>query len=256
MNKREQKQIDMFLFRLKSRRIISGKQLRVRCISTRACLRKLSLISSAEFPHYFLPDPIHPVQTITTHYPSPSHDDTTHITRLSDETISTKQNKRSRFDLVKSFRRSRSMYLTQFHSWLQRRRQHSPVRRRKSTAETKVSSPKLFGSPRLGRLQQRFFKTSAPSSPQTQRMLMNNEFLDDADPSISPYELPVRIYFPPSSPSTSSARHVRINENSLVTSHTDQDDRVNRKSTFPMTTAKERRESFITLSNIFNQRHV
>ena len=245
----------MFLFRLKPKTIISGKQLRVRCVSTRACLRKLSLISSAEFPHYFLPDPIHPVQTITSHYQPISHDDHAHITRISDETIPSKQNKRSRFDLVKSFQRSRSMYLTQFHSWLQRRRQHSPIQRRKSAAESKVSTPKLFGSPRLGRLQQRFFKTSAPSSPQTQRMFMNNEFLDDADRSISPYELPVRIYFPPSSPST-SARHVRINENILVTSSIDQEDLTDRKSTFPMTTAKERRESFVTLSNVFNRRHV
>lgn len=189
-------------------------------------------------------------------------DELSPITTINDESIPIKQTKRSRFDLVKNFQRSRSMYMTQFHSWLQRRRQHSPVRRRKSTVESKVSTPKLFGSPRLARLQQRLFKTSAPSSPQSQRTTLSNEFLDDAD-RCTPFELPVRIYFPPSSPSTT--RHVRINEKITITSDTDQDDVsssvVDRKSaslssTFRMTTAKERRESFVTLSNVFNQRYL
>ena len=200
---------------------------------------------------------------ITTHYQAISSDELSPITIINDESISVKQTKRSRFDLMKSFQRSRSMYLTQFHSWLQRRRQHSPVHRRKSTAESKISTPKLFGSPRLGRLQQRLFKTSAPSSPQTQHAIFSHEILDDTDRCTS-LESPVRIYFPPSLSSPSTSRHVRINDNIHMTSDTDQDDlssplfdrkSASLSSTFRMTTAKERRESFVTLSNVFNRRY-
>ena len=106
---------------MKSNTNLPGKQLRARCVSTRACLRKLSLITSTEYPQYFLPDPILPAQMITTHYQAISSDELSPITIINDESISVKQTKRSRFDLMKSFQRSRSMYLTQFHSWLQRR---------------------------------------------------------------------------------------------------------------------------------------
>jgi hypothetical protein len=151
------------------------------------------------------------------------------------------------------------MYLTQFHSWLQRRRQqYSPIPRRKSTAESKASPPKLLGSPRLARLHQKFFKTSAPPSPQMARTEIPIQILDDSD-NRSQYELPVRIYFPPfTSPIT---RRVRIDENHMATFDNDQEDPstpiFDRKHPlFKAPTAKERRESFATLSNVFHNRYL
>ena len=214
----------------------------------RCCLRKLSLISSSEFPQHFLPDPIIPLQTIISQFSLTSSNEL-------------KSTKRSRFDLKKSFQRSRSMYLTQFHTWLQRRRQqqNSSLPRRKSDVETKVPPPKLLGSPRLARLHQKIFKTSAPSSPSTPRKEIPIQIADDSD-NRSLYELPVRIYFPPfTSPTT---RRVRIDENHITTFDNNQEDPptpvFNRKyPSYRATTAKERRESFVTLSNLFNNnKHV
>lgn len=187
-----------------------------------------------------------------------------------------KQTKRSRFDLKKSFQRSRSMYMTQFHSWLQRRRQqHSSNQRRKSAIESKIptpcSTPKLLGSPRLARLREKFFTSSPSPSPERTRRPIPVHMLDDSEHR-SQIELPVRIYFPPLTPPTT--RHVRIKDTNINTSNNDNHDIqieetstlttpiLSRKYTssnsasFRMTTAKERRESFATLSNIFNNRYL
>jgi hypothetical protein len=229
-------------------------------------LRKLSLISSSEFPQHFLPDPIIPLQTILSYVPLSSDKELPSIT-INEESLPSnnplsKSNKRSRFDLKTSFQRSRSVYMTQFHSWLQRRRQHnSPIQRRKSAVESKESIPKLLGSPRLARFHQKIFKTSAPSSPQIACTQIPVQTLDDSD-NRSQYDLPVRIYFRPFTSPTS--RRVRINESHIATLDNDQDDpptpMFDRKSTSPSslkaTTAKERRESFVTLSNVFNNRYL
>ena len=181
---------------MKPKTVYNEKRGPIRC-----CLRKLSLISSSEFPQHFLPDAIIPLQTILSNIPLTSNNEF-------------KSAKRSRFDLKKSFQRSRSMYLTQFHSWLQRRRQqqNSPLPRRRSDVETKeLAPPKLLGSPRLARIHQKFFKTSAPSSPQISRKEIPIQIADDSD-NRSLYELPVRIYFPPFTSPT--IRRVRIDEKS------------------------------------------
>jgi len=173
--------------------------------------------------------------------------------------------------------------MTQFHSWLQRRRQqHSSSQRRKSAIESKVptpySTPKLLGSPRLARFRQKFFKQSLSpsSSPQSNRTEIPVQILDDSD-NRSQYELPVRIYFPPLTPPTT--RHVRIIDiNTITSNNNDQDIQneptsnittpiLNRKYTSPSSsssssssfrtpTAKERRESFAKLSNHFNNRYL
>lgn len=175
------------------------------------------------------------------------------------------------------------MYMTQFHSWLQRRRQqHSTSeQRRKSAFESKVptptstptSTPKLLGSPRLARLRQKFFKQSpSPSPERTTRIPIPVQILDDSERR-SQIELPVRIYFPPSTPPTT--RHVRINDANIITTSNENYNIqtepksnsttpiLNRKYTSSssstsskMTTAKERRESFATLSSIFNNRYI
>lgn len=187
---------------------------------------------------------------------------------------------RSRFDLKKSFQRSRSAYMTQFHSWIQRhRRQHhqqqqqhdSPPVRRKSAIESQTlalcSTPKLLGSPRLARLHQKFFKIPVPPpSPQLPlTSLPPLEAIDDSD-TRSQIELPVRIYFPPLTPPT--FRHIRIQETERFFSQESQSNvttpMLERKYTSPSSspstsirtaTAKERRESFATLSNAFHNRY-
>lgn len=241
----------------------------------RAHLRKLSLISSNEIPHDFHPDSGIPLQTII------SYIEPTVSSNVSNDNLSNtlpKQNKRSRFDLKKSFQRSRSAYMTQFHSWFQRHRrqqQHpqrdsSPIRR-KSAIETKIptpcSTPKLLGSPRLARLHQKFFKISAPP-PSPQLPLTSSsplEALDDSD-TRSQIELPVRIYFPPLTPPT--FRHIRIRETERFISNESQSNvttpMLERKytssssspSSIRTATAKERRESFATLSNAFHNRYM
>jgi hypothetical protein len=163
--------------------------------------------------------------------------------------------------------------MIQFHSWLQRRRQHySPVERRKSATESKVptpgSTPKLLGSPRLARLHRKIFRASSASSPQTHRTQIPVEILDDSDRR-STFELPVRIYFPPSSPPLTT-RHVRITDMNIMTGNNynnNQDISIeptasnsNRKyasaSSLKVTTAKERRESFATSSTTFTNRYL
>jgi len=263
------------------RKISNEHKLRTKRVALRGCLRKLSLISSSEFPQHFLSDPIIPLQTIISHI-QPLSSNEQLPTRINNEILSStninKQTKRSRFDLKKSFERSRSMYMTQFHSWLQRRRQQrSSSRRRKSATESKVptpySSPTLLGSPRLARLQRKIFKQSSSSSPKTTRTPIPVQILDDSDRR-SQFEPPVRIYFPPLTPP--KARHVRLNDtNKIISNNDNQDIQIepisnlttpisNRKytssssssSSFKMTTAKERRESFATSSNIFNNRYL
>jgi hypothetical protein len=169
------------------------------------------------------------------------------------------------------------MCMTQFHSWLQRRRQHNlSIERRKSANESKVptpyATPKLFGSPRLARLHQKLFKTSAPSSPQMNHIQIPIQILDDSDPR-SQYEHPVRIYFPPLPSPT--FHHERTTDINIISSNDDNPDVqieqtsnlttttpiLHRKytssssssSSLKMTTAKERRESFAT-SNVFNKK--
>jgi hypothetical protein len=157
--------------------------------------------------------------------------------------------------------------MTQFHSWLQRRRQqHSSSERRKSAIESKVptpcSTPKLLGSPRLARLQRRIFKQSTSSSPKTNRIRIPVQILDDSDRR-SHFEPPVRIYFPPLTPQT--ARHVHLNDNqdiqiepNLTTPilHRKYTSSSSSSSSFKITTAKERRESFATAANMFNNRYL
>jgi hypothetical protein len=183
-----------------------------------------------------------------------------------------KRSKRSRFDLKKTFQRSRSMCVNQFNSWLQRRRQrHLSVERRKSATESKASSPcstpRLLGSPRLARLHQKLFKSQVPPPSKTDHTSHPTQILDDSD-NRSQYDLPVRIYFPPLTPPIS--RHVRITNVSIETTNNNRQDididqtlnlttpiihrKYSSSSSSKKTTAKERRESFATLSNMFNHR--
>lgn len=240
-------------------------------------LRRLSLISSTELPQEFHPDPVIPLQTITSYIEQSASANVSHndLSIVSTDTLP-KSNKRSRFDLKKSFQRSRSAYMTQFHSWIQRhRRQHpnSPPKRRKSAIESKVptpcSTPKILGSPRLARLHQKFFKSSTPQpSHLSSTPMIPLEPLDDSD-TRSQYDFPVRIYFPPLTPPT--FRHVRIADTDTIISNSNQRVQSASNSTTPtcerkytssssgsssfrITTAKERRESFATLSNVFHNR--
>jgi len=158
--------------------------------------------------------------------------------------------------------------MTQFHSWLQRRRQqHSAVNRRKSAMESKTSTssttPTLLGSPRLARLHQKIFKQSVPLLSQTNSTSIPTQILDDSD-NPSQYEHPVRIYFPPVTTPPIS-HHVHTTDINIITSkNNNQDIQIeptsssssSTSSSFKMATAKERRESFATLSNIFNKRHL
>ena len=173
-----------------------------------------------------------------------------------------KRAKRSRFDLKGTFQRSRSMYISQINSWLQRRRrqQQSSISRRKSTtepdpSESHVTTPKLLGSPRLARLHQRLFKQQPPPSPSVQ-----HHAADDSDHRFQ-CELPVRIYLPPlSSPLSRPKHHAGIHP---IRSSNDDPDRSTDPSSAQATpmltrkepsTAKERRESFVLMSPMFNNR--
>jgi hypothetical protein len=199
----------------------------------------------------------------------PSETDSNNKFLLSSSINLNKPSKRSRFDFKKTFQRSKSMCITQINSWFHRRRQQqqhsSSVQRRNSAIDSEIptpcSTPKLFGSPRLARLHQRIFKHQHSPSP-TDHTQLQAELLENAS-NHSQYDLPVRIYFPPLTSPTS--RHVRIVENCLFTSNDGDDIQseqttpiINRKysslSSFKITTAKDRRESFATMSNIFNHR--
>jgi hypothetical protein len=193
----------------------------------------------------------------------------------SSSTTLNKRSKRSRFDLKKTLQRSKSMCMTQFNSWLQRRRQqqHLSVPRRKSAVDSKTnkdikpspcSSPKLLGSPRLGRLHQKIFKQH-PSLPPLEISstslielpLLPSPFSDDSDQYFHRQEPAVRIYLPArTSPTT---RHVRITDNnniktppmSKITSPVL--NRRNLSSSMKIPTVKERRESYTTLSHSLNE---
>jgi hypothetical protein len=228
--------------------------------------------------------PMIPLQTKISKFETSSHIDLLTISETesnlpSSSTTLNKRLKRSRFDLKKTLQRSKSMCMTQFHSWLQRRRQqyHLSVPRRKSAVDSKpnkelrsspCSTPKLLGSPRLARLHQRIFKHHpSPTSP-----LPPTEFpflppppppsqppppqtLDDSDQYFRKQESPVRIYLPAcTSPTT---RHVRIINNEIKTPPMSKIPspiitRRNFSSSIKMTTAKERRESYAALTNILN----
>lgn len=213
-----------------------------------AFLHKSVVQSAQSYPV----DPHIPLQITTNFVDSRkiSHPDIT--SDHSPSNPSDKRSKRSRFDLKESFQRSKSMCITQIHSWLQRRRHQSQSqtqshtsprqRRRKSAFDSKMSpsnnaTPKLFGSPRLARLHQRFFKAS-PSPVSTDHSMSSSRQTNEFDQQ-SQIELPVRIYFPPSS--------LPLEVFTPVT---------HRKAlnTIKVTTAKERRESFATTSNIFHQK--
>ena len=139
-----------------------------------------------------------------------------------------KRSKRSRFDFKKTLQRSKSMCVTQFNSWLQRRRQPPSQPRRKSAIDPKTnkeiisspcSTPKLLGSPRLARLHQRIFKQPPspvePSPPTELPLLSSSPFSDDSDQHFQKQEPLVRIYLPArTSPTT---RHVRITDINITT---------------------------------------
>jgi len=240
------------------------------------------LIESFEFPEHFLPYPTIPLQT-TISQPQPSSNIQylpTTITNEIDSNIKVpllsshlnKRPKRSRFDFKETFHRSRSMCVAQINSWLQRRRQqHVSLKRRNSATETKISTPcttpKLFGSPRLSRLRRRIFKHQPSTSQQADRTPIPVQILDDSD-NRSQSDVPVRIYFPPST--APIARHVRMTDDiHIIPSYNDDQDiqieqtsdlTANRtyssssSSSLKISSAKERRESYITLSNIFNNK--
>jgi len=164
------------------------------------------------------------------------------------------------------------MCVAQINSWLQRRRQqHVSLKRRNSATETKISTPcttpKLLGSPRLSRLRRRIFKHQSSTSQQADRTPIPVQILDDSD-NRSQSDVPVRIYFPPLT--APIARHVRMTDDiNIIPSYNDDQDiqieqtsdlTANRtyssssSSSLKISSAKERRESYITLSNIFNNK--
>ena len=168
------------------------------------------------------------------------------------------------------------MCATQINSWFRGRRQRHVSAERQpsptgSTLPTPLSTPKLLGSPRLGRLRQKLFKQQSPSSPKADHTPHLPQTLDDSI-NRSQYDLPVRIYFP--SLTSPISRPVRLTGiNMLTTSNDQQDVEIDQTSnlTTPIihrkyssssssspslkkTTAKERRESFATLSNIFHNK--
>lgn len=179
-------------------------------------------------------------------------------TNFSSSATLSKRSKRARFDLKKTLQRSKSICMTQFNSWLQRRRQqHLSEPRRKSAIDPKPnkdtksspsSTPKFFSSPRLARIHQRIFKPH-PSSPSP----LESPLLDDSDEQFHKLEHPVRIYLPGrASPST---RHVRITD----TTSANNSPPTLAKITSPISarrqvpsalksTARERRESFAAQS--------
>ena len=207
--------------------------------------------SSTEVVQPFLPDPL-----------TPSLITCNNLEITTDNLV--KRSKRSRFDLRGSFQRGKTTCMSQFHLWMQRRRQQQQQQeqlqakkprvqfstekrqRRKSATETKVGTPPtLFGSPRLARLHQRFFKSSMPD--------------DSSDPSST--DISIRVYLPPFSSPVS--RHPTLLNNSTSSSFQGQDhsnesmmtpinDRKWVASSSRPITAKERRESFASMSNAYN----
>ncbi|CAF2000486.1 unnamed protein product [Rotaria magnacalcarata] len=238
----------------KQRSILQNK----RMILSRGCLRKLSLILPDEIPQSNVSSPMTPFETTITKLGSSSPIDLLSTPTNSEPERSSlpssssvalnKRSKHSRFDLKKTIQRSKSMCITQFNTWLQRRRQHqqqqqqhvSPKPRRKSAVDSKPtkeilstpSTPKLLGSPRLARFHQRIFKKNTshsppPSSPvslELQSLLLprltelhvpSPEPLDDSDEQFQQQHEPqVRIYLPARTPSI--IRRVRITDNPTV----------------------------------------
>ena len=174
-----------------------------------------------------------------------------------------KRVKRSRFDLKGTFQRSRSMYISHINSWLQRRRrQPSSISRRKSTTDpdasgSRMTTPKLLGSPRLARLHQRLFKQQPPSPP-VQHHAESRHATDDSDYRFQS-ELPVRIYLPPlSSPLSRPAHYGGIHPTRPPNDTLDRCTDPSSAQATPMLTrrepssAKERRDSFVLMSSMFN----
>ncbi|CAF1214581.1 unnamed protein product [Rotaria sordida] len=251
----------------------------VKLIRTCGSLRKLSLVSYSQFPQYFLPGPVLPLQTVI----QSKEESTSIIEPISTTTINeidsnnklstdnfNKESKRSRFQLKETFQRNKSMCVNHFQTWFQRRQHpHSCKIRRKSIIKSKDETSCLtpiFHSPRLFRLHERIFKHQSQPLQQIVHISKPLETLDDSD-NQSQYELPVRIYFPPLT--TPIPRHVRNTHIDIVKSTNDNHDMnieqtfnhsitsiTNRKDSFSfqLTTAKKRRESFVTLSNIINSR--
>lgn len=252
---------------------------RSRTVLNRAYLRKVSTAYPMEIPALI---PMTPIQSTTSTMKSSSHIDLLHpcdiqstLPASSSSTLN-KRSKRSRFDLRKTLRRSKSMCFSQFQSWFRRRPQQSSIQqtnldkpRRKSAIETKsrkevlpasssYSTPKLCSSPHLTRLQQPWSAASAPASPTSELLpALPLAQLDDSDENFPPKDMPVRIYLPAqTSPST---RHVRIVDNAIkppslskITSPII--NRRNPPSSMKTPTARERRESYASASssNVLN----
>ncbi len=258
---------------------------RTKIILTRACLRKFSFTSVNEIPL--------PLQTTIPKLETSSYIDllSTPITNeqeaslpssLSSTTLN-KRSKRSRFDFKKTLQRSKSMCMTQFNSWLQRRRQqqHLSVPRRKSAIDSKTnkdlkssspcSTPKLLGSPRLARIHQRIFKQhpfpissssshiELPPEPVVELPLSSSPLLDDSDEQFQKSEDPVRIYLP--ARTTPKIRHVRMTDVNMITDNNIKTPPMSKIAspiitrrnltssiTTTTTTARERRESFAAQS--------
>jgi len=258
---------------------------RTKIILTRACLRKFSFTSVNEIPL--------PLQTTIPKLETSSYIDllSTPITNeqeaslpssLSSTTLN-KRSKRSRFDFKKTLQRSKSMCMTQFNSWLQRRRQqqqHLSVPRRKSAIDSKTnkdlkssspcSTPKLLGSPRLARIHQRIFKQhpfpissssshiELPPGPVVELPLSSSPLLDDSDEQFQKSEDPVRIYLP--ARTTPKIRHVRMTDVNMITDNNIKTPPMSKiaspiitrrnltSSITTTTTARERRESFAAQS--------
>lgn len=264
---------------------------RSRTVLNRAYLRKFSFASPSELPTLI---PMMPIQTLTSNVQSLSQIDIvnhpseseSNLPSSSSSILTKQRSKRSRFDLRKTLRRSKSMCLSQIHSWFHRRRRPSTQQqqqnenlvkpRRQSAFETKSkkeslptpisssSTSKLYGSPRLARLHRRIFKqqpgtaASAPATPTSELLPpLPCSYLDDSDQNFVRQELPVRIYLPAqSSPTT---RHVRINDNAIKTPSLSKitSPIINRRtflSAIKKPTARQRRESYAasTSSNVLN----
>lgn len=254
---------------------------RSRTVLNRAYLRKFSFACPSEMPTLI---PMTPIQTLTSYVDCSSQID---ILNSSSASSSSKQrSKRSRFDLRKTLRRSKSMCLSQIHSWFHRRRPpptpslvHEEIKpRRQSAFETKSkkeilpvsssnSTPKLSPSPHFVRLHRRIFKQQEPWSPASAPATPTSELLpalpgsqlDDSDVNFPRQELPVRIYLPAqSSPTT---RHVRIIDNAIKTPSLSKiTSPVSNRRNFlssrkiPPATARQRRESYAasTSTNVLN----
>lgn len=249
--------------------------------------KNLHTISSLSPKELIFPTPLTSRQTLASKLEAKSHSDLLNISESesilpatsASVTVLNKRFRRSRFDLKKTLRRSKSMCMTHFQSWLQRRRQHQQqhqqldVLRRKSAVESKEhlpspsATPKFLGSPRLARIHQRIFKhhPSSPALPPPAPLVTVTDFpvlsspcrlpptSDDSDRSFKKQESPVRIYLP-ARPS-SLTRHVRISNNQIAISppppmSTITSPIINRRNL--STTAQERRESFVALSTLIN----